>query len=59
MKNQKDAPITAPLLQDLMEREQVRLANLAPMFVNQPLKPADLAHDSGERYNNGFIFPQE
>jgi hypothetical protein len=57
MKSQKDASITEALLKDLLERDIARQASL-PKFENKPEKPADLAHDAGNGYNAGFIFPQ-
>ena len=57
MKKQDKGSITGPVLKDLMDREKERMANM-PATGNKPERPADLAHDAGNGYNSGFVFPQ-
>ena len=58
MKNKDKGSVTAPVLKDLMDRERERKANM-PAISNKPEQASDLAHDPGNGYNPGFVFPQD
>lgn len=55
------APVTKPLLSDLMERDKAdRKAILdGPSVGSDPLPSPDLYQDAGEGYNPDFTFPQQ
>jgi len=61
MKTKKgpNAPITEPLLRDLMEREKLDKKLQDPTVSSTPLPPASLYQDSGSGYNTDFTFPQD
>jgi len=60
-KPREKAPLTKPLLSDLMERDKAgRKALLEQPSVGlDPLQPPDLYQDAGNGYNPDFTFPQE
>jgi hypothetical protein len=60
MNDKKDISqtITGHLLQDVVARDKEHQAKLAALKNQQP-QPADLAHDAGNGYNAGFVFPQK
>ncbi len=55
------APITKPLLSDLIERDKAgRKAVLdQPSVGSDPLEAPDMYQDGGQGYNPDFTFPQE
>ena len=57
----KNNSITAPLLKDMVERDQ---ANRKPISDNvsigqKPLAPPALYEDPGEGYNRDYTYPQQ
>lgn len=59
--DRKKAPITNPLLKDLVERQKAysKAVLEQPEVGSDPLPSADLYQDSGGGYNPDFTFPQE
>ena len=57
----KSASITAPLLKDLVKRQNADSKRIAPdvKIGSTPLPPPDLYQDAGSGYNPDFTFPQE
>jgi hypothetical protein len=55
------APITKPLLSDLIERDKTdrKVVLDQPSVGSDPLQPPDLYQDAGQGYNPDFTFPQE
>lgn len=60
-KSRDNAPITKPLLSDLVEREKAgRKAVMdQPSVGSDPLQSPDLYQDAGGGYNPDLTFPQE
>lgn len=58
-KGQDCAPVAAPLLQDLIEREKTNFKLQNPSIGEKPISAPDLYQDAGGSYNLSFIFPQE
>jgi hypothetical protein len=57
----KNAPVTAPILKDLAQREKANSKIIIPdpSVGSKPLDPPDLYQDSGGGYNPDLSFPQE
>jgi hypothetical protein len=57
----QDASVTAPLLKDLVERDQANSKSnfSSPSVGAKPLPSPALYQDSGGGYNEDFTFPQE
>jgi hypothetical protein len=55
------APITKPLLSDLMERDKAGRKTVMnqPSVGSEPLQSPDLYQDAGDGYNPDFTFPQQ
>jgi hypothetical protein len=60
-KKPQPEPVTAPLLKDVMDRQKAALKTQLPdpNVGSKPLKQPDLYQDPGQRYNPGFVFPQD
>lgn len=58
-KKGRNASITTPLLQDLIERAKVNTKIQKVNTSEMPAEPANLYQDAGSGFNSNFVFPQE